>query len=327
MRFAVVWVGVTLNVVLPGLLPAEAYGDQGGGDAMEWVSRIYNASQHLSYTGTFVYQEGSRTETARIARLVDPSGTRERVEVLDGSPREIIRAHGKVECYLPDSMTVKIEKWENERSLLPILPTSSNIAGFYSVRKGDAERISGFDCQSVILEPKDSMRYGHKFWADSATGMLLKAQTLSEHGDVLEQFVFTQLKIGGRISRDDLVPHYKNKPGAWRIEESAAHPADLSAIGWTVGAAPPGYVKLAEMKRMFGNNSEVGHIVLSDGLSAVSIFIEQAGGQPNVTPIGLSRAGAFNVYKRKLDDYFVTAVGEAPAESVRTIANGMEYRH
>ncbi len=321
------WVGMALNVVLPSLLPLDARAQQVSGEGLDWVTRIYNASQKLSYTGTFVYQQGTTTETAHIARMVEPAGTRERVEVLDGSPREIIRANGKVECYMPESMTVRIEKWVGDRTLLPIVPTSSNIADFYTVRKGDVERVAGYDCQTVVLEPKDSLRYGHKFWADLASGMLLKAQTLSEKGDVLEQFVFTQLRIGNRFPREELVSRYKSKPGTWRVEESAAQPADLSAIGWTVGAAPPGYVKTVEMKRMFGRNNEAGHIVLSDGLSAVSIFIEQAARQPNAAPIGLSRAGAFNVFKRKLDDYFVTAVGEAPAESVRAIANGMEYRH
>ena len=326
MRLAL-WVGITLNVVLPGLLPAEAWAQQSANDALEWVAKIYNASQRLSYTGIFVYQQGTTTETARIARLVDPAGTRERVEVMDGSPREIIRAHGKVECYLPETRTIKIEKWAGERSLLPILPSPRNIGDFYTARRGDVERISGFDCQSIMLEPKDSLRYGHKFWADAATGMLLKAQTLTEKGEVLEQFVFTQLKIGNRFSRDELVPHYKSKPGTWRIEESAAQPADLSATGWTVGAAPPGFIKMAEMRRIFAHNNEVGHIVLSDGLSAVSVFIEQAAREPTVGPIGPSRTGAFNLFRRRLDDYFVTAVGEAPAESVRTIANGMEYKH
>jgi sigma-E factor negative regulatory protein RseB len=326
MRTAV-WATMALNIVIPALLSAEAWSQQGSGDALEWFNRIYSASKRLSYTGIFVYQQGTTTETARIARLVDSGGIRERIEVMDGSPREIIQANGEVECYLPRTQTVKIERSIGDRSLLPIFPTSNNIADFYTLRKGEVERMSGFDCQTLILEPKDSLRYGHKFWADAATGMVLKAQTLSERGEVLEQFVFTQLKIGNGFPRDQLVPHYKSKARDWRIEESAAHPADLGAIGWTVGTAPPGYVKMAEMKRMLGRNNEVGQIVLSDGLSAVSIFLELAVKQPNPAPIGASRAGAFNVYKRRLEDYFVTAVGEAPAESVRVIANGMEYRH
>src|SRR5687768_8069142 len=79
------------------------------GEALQWLERTYSASQHLSYTGTFLYQHGDHIETSRIARLVDPSGVHERLETLDGMPREIIRNNDEVTCYLPASMTIKVD--------------------------------------------------------------------------------------------------------------------------------------------------------------------------------------------------------------------------
>ena len=73
--------------------------------------------------------------------------------------------------------------------------------------------------------------------------------------------------------------------------------------------------------------NRVGQIVVSDGISAVSIFIEPAQAAANGSPIGLSRAGAFHVFKRQVEDYVITAVGEAPASSVRKVAEGLELRH
>ena len=59
-------------------------------DAIAWLQRVYRSTERLSYTGTFVYQHGEQVETSRITRIVDASGVHERLETLDGTPREIV---------------------------------------------------------------------------------------------------------------------------------------------------------------------------------------------------------------------------------------------
>jgi sigma-E factor negative regulatory protein RseB len=89
---------------------------------------------------------------------------------------------------------------------------------------------------------------------------------------------------------------------------------------------PAGFRTVAELMRTMGGTGGVGHIVLSDGLAAISVFIEpQTGRQPAPQP-GLVRQGPINVYMRPLGNHWVTVVGEAPAESVKYIANAVEYR-
>ena len=48
-------------------------------DALNWLQRIATAARQLNYAGTFVYQQGERTETSRITRLSGPGGDVERV--------------------------------------------------------------------------------------------------------------------------------------------------------------------------------------------------------------------------------------------------------
>jgi len=49
--------------------------------------------------------------------------------------------------------------------------------------------------------------------------MLLKAKTFDEKNEMVEQFAFTQLKIGGPIGRDQLKARYlrESRTGASRI--------------------------------------------------------------------------------------------------------------
>jgi sigma-E factor negative regulatory protein RseB len=305
--------------------PGGAQG-QGPTDAIGWLQRIYNATERLSYTGTFVYQHGERVETSRITRIVDAGGVHERLETLDGTPREIVRVNEQVTCYLPQTMTMKVERQLDTRPFPAIRADPRALAEHYTIRKGGTERIAGLDCQSIVLEPKDKLRYGHKLWADVGSGMLVKAKTFNEKGEAVEQFAFTQLQIGGRIDRDQVKSRFAGKGRDWRVESNGMVTADLASHGWLLKSLPPGYRKVTEMKRNVGATVDVGHIVLSDGLAAVSVFIETLGEKAAQAPLGLSRQGAVNVYTRKLDSYLVTVVGEVPAESVRLIAQNVEYR-
>ena len=64
----------------------------------------------------------------------------------------------------------------------------------------------------------------------------------------------------------------------------------------------------------------------SDGLAAVSVFIEPLEGRRDPVRTGLANAGAINIYTREVANHMVTVVGEAPAVSVQRIADAVEYR-
>lgn len=312
---------------LPFLLLASSAIGQTDASAMEWLQRIYKASQELSYSGTFVYQQGQQVETSRIVHLVEASGPRERLETLDGIPREIVRTGDRVVCYLPASMTVKIDKQLGRGPFPGILSGQfADLFQNYNVKKGEIERVGGYSGQVIALEPKDRMRYGHRLWVDRQTGMLLKAKTLNEKNEVLEQFTFTQLKVGGHIGRDQVRPRFSRKSRDWRVEDSGATPVNLADTGWTIRSRPPGFRTVTELVRTLGGTSGVGHIVLSDGLAAISVFIEPGESKKPVPHPGLMRQGAISVYVRPVGTYWVTVVGEAPPESVKYVADAVEYR-
>ena len=69
-------------------------------DALAWLRKIHDATQKLSYTGTFVYQNGAAARP-RASRATSILGDIEKLEVMDGVPREIVRTKDTVRCYLP----------------------------------------------------------------------------------------------------------------------------------------------------------------------------------------------------------------------------------
>jgi sigma-E factor negative regulatory protein RseB len=246
---------------------------------------------------------------------------------LDGPRREIIRNNDEVLCYYPDAKVVRSEKRIARRAFPALLPERLNaLTEFYSIRKADAERIAGHDSQALVLEPRDGLRYGHKLWADSETGLLLKARMLNEANAVVEQFTFTQLRIGSGVTRDMAAPSYNVRFPEWRLDRFAHNKLSNVESGWTVTQFPAGFRKIIEMSRSKqGSSVPVTHLVFSDGLAAVSIFIEPAATRSK-THEGLSQQGAINIYTRTIQDQVITVLGEAPAATVMQIANSVSFR-
>jgi sigma-E factor negative regulatory protein RseB len=229
-----------------------------------------------------------------------------------------------VKCYLPDRRTVKIERRGDSRSFPALLPAQvGKVSDYYSVSLGTTQRIAGYECQEITLAPKDDLRYGYRLWADVHSGMLLKAQTVDRRGEPVEQFTFTQLTIGN-VSRDQVRPTHAARN--WRVEDAGAQLANLSEAGWSVDASLPGFSKLAEVKRRLRDSNSVGQLVYSDGMAAVSVFIEPLEGPRNAKQWGLSSAGAINIYTREVANHRVTVVGETPAVSVERIGEMVRYR-
>ena len=310
-------------LVLPACASAQAQNTQ---DAAAWLKKIYHASQTLSYSGTFVYRQGDRSESSRITRLVDASGDIEKLEALDGVRREVVRNGEEVKCYLPDSKVVKVDRRSTHPTFPALLPAQgSALAEQYTVVKEETARIAGFDCQAIALKPKDEFRYGYKLWADIASGMLLKARIVNEKGEAVEEFTFTQLSIGGNIGRDKLRSAFAAESRHWRVDNAGVVPANLAKTGWTVNAGIPGFHKVIEVKRQLRQSQRVSQIVYSDGLAAVSVFIEPLELRREPVQPGMSSMGAVNIFTRELANHVVTVVGEAPPRTVRQIADTVEY--
>lgn len=288
-------------------------------EALDWLHKINEATQKLSYSGTFVYQQGGRSETSRIVHFVQASGDIEKLEVMDGTPREVVRTKESVKCYLPEKKVVKVER-RGDRGFPALLPERVAALGrHYDISLGEGRRIAGFDCRAVVLKPKDELRYGYRLYADAATGMLLKAVTFDSAGHNVEQFTFTELRLG-HVKRSMVRP--RPISGKWRIEDASAAPAALP--GWSLSSELPGFHKVIELKRRLGQSGPVGQMVYSDGLAAVSVFIEPLEGHAART--GLASMGAIHIFTREVANHMITVVGEAPAISVQRIADSVEYR-
>lgn len=298
-------------------------------DALAWLKKIADSSRTISYSGTFVYQHGSRVETSRVVHYVNADGgVFERLETLDGPPREIVRANDHVTAYIPDARVVLIER-RSTRHLPIMLPEKlSDLTQYYDVKMLDKDRMGGFECVWIGVAPRDKLRYGRKFCAELESGLPLRAQVFNENTQVIESFGFSQLTLGGKFNRDQVTSRYEKRAAAqrWRVDRSALDVMEQAAdTGWTVSNLPAGFRKSMEVKRtIVGRTVAMPHLVFSDGLAAISIFVEPK--LRELTGKPLTNQGAVHIYKRVIGEQIVTVLGEAPAATVMQVGNSMETK-
>jgi sigma-E factor negative regulatory protein RseB len=291
-------------------------------EGMRLLRQMATAARELNYSGTFVYKHGGQIETSRIWHLTDATGDYERLETLDGPPREIVRTNEEVTCFYPGLKKAKVEKWAAARRFPAVVSEQmSAIVSNYSVRKGALARVAGHDCRIAVLEPRDALRYGHVFCAEVKTGLPLRASTVNDRNETVEMFAFTQVQIGGAIPRENLQPSYDVRAPGWKLDQSSLAPNVEPDLRWTVANRPAGFRKVLELKRNIQGKS-AAQIVFSDGLAAVSVFIEPAVVGTRASQ-ELSHHGAINIFIRPHAGYVVTALGEAPAPTVMQFANSV----
>jgi sigma-E factor negative regulatory protein RseB len=295
-------------------------------DAAQWLARAAKAARELNYVGTIVYQIGARVETSRLAHIFDNGIELEKLVSLDGPAREVVRTSSDVRYYYPDVKLVKIEP-RTFRNVFPSLSAEQqrSLSQFYDFHVVSGERVGGHAAEVVSFEPRDGLRYGHRFWSDAATGLLLKARIVNERGEVVEQFSFTDLQVGTKVDRALVEPSWPTLPPDWQVRQASGGGLRQQDTGWTVSRIPPGFAKIMEgFRKLRGKSEPVAHLVFSDGLVAISVFVEPL--PPSIGGTGLSQQGGLNIFSTKLDDHLVTALGEAPGATVRQIATSVVHR-
>jgi sigma-E factor negative regulatory protein RseB len=314
-------------------LPALAFGlacsaqAAPGSDPLAWLQRAAQASRNASYAGTFVHWNGERTSTVRVTHVNVGNDEHERIEALDGPPYEIVRRNEEMFCYFPDAKTVRLDRRINARFFPSVFRGPPEvIAASYDVKLGQTERVLGYDCQWIRLEPKDAMRFSQRLCSEVGTGLVIRAKTMDEKRHVIEQYTFTDLKIGPGVARNDVRSIFEARVKQWITDSQPREEARGVDTGWSVANPPPGFKKITELRRTLpGRSQPVSQLIFSDGLASLSVFVE-----PNTAPDRTGEAsnedGTTTFFVRPMGEHMVTVLGEVPLATAQQFGRGVARR-
>lgn len=318
------WLYIFSALFMPAIVVADSIGIEA------WLQKMHHAAHMSNYAGKFIYQQDSQLSLMRIIHAATKDGERERLISLDGVGREIIRTRDAVTCILPDSKSVVVEKGRPEQLFPPVFPMKiAALEAHYRFLLDRQERVAGRMAQKIVISPKDRFRYGHSLWVDSETGLLLKTHLVDEQGRLLEQFMFTEIEfmesipdsmLKPRITGDTYTWHEAKQPDADIIPEHGHENEE-----WIVQRLPAGFSNDMKRHHNMPNQKTVRHLVFTDGLASVSVFIEKhKPSMPNL--VGGSSMGAVNAFGKLIKIYHVTAVGEVPQATVQMISESVVYK-
>jgi sigma-E factor negative regulatory protein RseB len=252
-------------------------------------------------------------------------GSQARLLSLSGAAREVLRDENRVTCILPDSESIQISKSKPRAvSGFSLFNPRGDFQQHYSLSTAAGERVAGRDTRQVSVMPKDMYRYGYKLSVDKETGFLLKSELLDLRGKPLEQIIYTALELPQSIPDELLAPGISGQGFTWYTRDAPTSPARDSL--WAVNWLPAGFsmqdraTDPAALGRM-----PVEHLVYTDGLASVSVFIEHLKAIGDNLE-GISRMGAVNAFGIMVDGYQITAVGEIPAAAVERVALSVARR-
>jgi sigma-E factor negative regulatory protein RseB len=199
---------------------------------------------------------------------------------------------------------------------------------WYEFRDLGENRVAGRTCNGVAVIPRDQFRYGYEVCTDAETGVPLKVTLAGQHGEILEQVMFTEISFPETIAdaaftTDIDSSKFQTVTGDLPRKDASVDPDQLQV---QFAELPPGYRVVAQEDHALpaGRQGKVEHVLLSDGLSAVSVFstIEQQA--PEKPFRGVSHQGALEAYGRTVGSFHITIVGEVPPQAVRMIGDGVQ---
>lgn len=292
-------------------------------DARKLLENMTTAMSQLSYQGTFVYVRDGVVETMRITHVADDTGIRERIYSLSGPQREVVRDRKGVRCVLQDSASV-VEDQSIASSFFPELPLSviDDHANGYRLETGGKARIAGHTAKRVSISPTDDFRYGYDFWVEVHSGLLLKWILFDPKHKPLATLVFTEFAQGSSIDMEEITSDSR----AEDFIEMKTYSLDNEVVRqtsprWQPKELPPGF-ELASHNHSSVDEDVYEHMVYSDGLAAVSVYVEQQAKSAKIKS-GVSQLGTNNAYIRRQGDLQITVIGEVPAITVKSIADEM----
>jgi sigma-E factor negative regulatory protein RseB len=291
-------------------------------NARQVLVKMNHAMEVLNYQGTVAFLKNGKLEPMKYVHAAEKGIEQERLLSLNSPLREIIRDADKVSCRFKETQQIVVDHRPFERSFLVDVPKNlDQLGAIYQFEMVGEEDVAMLPSYVVAIRPKDHFRYLRKLWIEKQSFLPLKIVVYDSSGVSLEQVVFTEMEVKEALPFVD-VKFLDTAHSAQHIHQLQPQSSDQAAF--VVTGLPKGFREVFFTRKPMHNAGQpVDHLLLSDGLTSVSIYMENksVAMQP-----GLQSVGAVNSYSRTINNYQLTVMGEAPAEAVKSIAEGIKLR-
>jgi sigma-E factor negative regulatory protein RseB len=313
--------------VCAGLMPPAATAGPDA-DARAWLARMKAAAHGGNYQGTLVFSAGGVMSSSRVWHYRVGDNTFERLEAQDGRQQRVYRHNDEVRTVWPQTKTAVIER----RVTLAAWSTTPQAvdpqaAENYEIRREGSGRVAGREATVLTLTPRDGLRFAQRLWADSDTGLLLRADVLGLDGSTLESSAFSTIEVGVKAQPEQVLLPMRSDEGL-RIVRPQQQRTSLEAQSWVLARPVPGFALAGCVLRGIEagvNEPPLMQAVFSDGLTHVSVFAERFDPERHRAEMQ-AKLGATNTVMRRQGEFWITAVGDVPPATLKQFSEALERR-
>ena len=297
----------------------------GASSVDDWLDKMSVAMKQQNYQGTLIIRQDDNLQSIKVKQGVGAGKSWQTLESQSGESQIIFRNNGSVTSIFPAKKLITIstdkDSKANKGPLHPGLPENrEKLKKYYDLKLGAEGRVANKTTQIMQMIPRDKHRYGYTFWLDKRSGLLLKCDLINIKGRVLEQQMYSEIELLpsaplNQIDESKLVDFKKI---------TLSNKADIISKNWAVEKMPAGFVLMRSVKT--NKQQPAYHLVFSDGMASVSVFIEPTN-KNRETLNGQSSMGPVNAYSSYSNGAYITAIGEVPVSTVRMIAQSTQPVH
>jgi len=315
-----------LLLAVLSIVTVTAFGQEASDDVKVWLDRMSFAVEQLNYRGTFVHVLDGNSERLYIAHRFADGVVHEKISASGGKGGEILRTESAVRSVFPQRQLVVIEEPHGlSIPLASALSYTDELEHYYQMATFPKGSVADRDTQIVNILARDEYRYSYLLWLDLETALPLKMQVRDEQGSVIESILFTEISVLDSIPDFAVAPSINVEGFDWKRPVKA----ELESTGpeiWGATRLPTGFrLSISQQSRLAGSKYPVQHLVYTDGLATVSVFIAHPQFDSDM-PEGFTRFGSTNAYSLNIDGHPATAIGEVPGRTVQRIVTSLDAR-
>lgn len=286
---------------------------------IDWLESMDSAHQKLNFTLPMVHLEPNSAQTYLFEHGVSNNKQVVYMAALSGPVRHSYRVDNKVTYLEPESRPYTI----NATKIVGASPALfvgkiQHIIENYSMTMVEKGRIAGRVTQLIRLKAKDGDRFNYILWLDLETSLLLRYDLFDLDNNLLEQVQAVGLNLNTEPSENIIQL-------STRVNDQVHALTATQQDRWTFNWLPSGFVvQASDSHRVDKALSAVEYVMLSDGLSQVSVYIAKA--STAEIPAKLQTNSGITMANKRYGQYDVTVVGRIPYDTAFKIANAVEAK-
>ena len=316
-------VAVASVLVAPSV---SVFAQDASSDVQTWLDRMNVAAEELNYRGSYVHAVDGNAEEFHIVHRFLNGSVREKITASGPEAREMLWTEDAIWSIFPEQRLVLVEGADS--AALPLvtgLSYSEQLENYYQMTTFARGSVANRETQVVSVRAKDQYRYGYLVWLDRETALPLKMQVRNDEGRIIESLIFTEIELVDSIADTELESAIDFAGFTFKQPGTAEIDTPVSEI-WGASRLPGGFrLSISRESMIAGSELPVQHLVYTDGLASVSVFIAHPETVPDI-PKGLSRDGSRNAYSLRVNGRWATAIGDVPGRTVERIATSLDAR-